>query len=146
MLAVPPARKGAVGVVDTLKTMVFVMFWPWIALASTRLGLLRMSWVIVPALMKLVRSWGSLRVLVAVAVWLAKRFLLLGSLMTNGVISTAGRALGPVNGGGPGKLTVGARHWALMVVPCGIEAIRVRDSPKTGSVSRLISKHATLNI
>ena len=68
MFAVPPARKGVRALVDTVKTMVLVMFWPSMALARTRLGLSRMAWVMVPAEMKLVRSWGRRAVFVAEAV------------------------------------------------------------------------------
>ncbi len=86
-----------------------------------------MAWVMVPAAMNLPRSCGSRAVSVADAVWLAKGILWLGPPMTNGVMSTAGMI------GGPAKLEVGARHWALMVVPWGMDAMRDSDSPSTGS-------------
>jgi hypothetical protein len=47
--------------------------------------------------------------------------------MTNGVMSTGAIF------GGPWKEATGARHWALMVVPCGMEAMRTSESPSTGS-------------
>ena len=86
-----------------------------------------MAWVTVPAAMNLVRSCGNLAVSVFDAVWLANVILLPGLPMMNGVISTEGIF------GAPGKLEAGARHWALMVVPCGIDAIRDSDSPRFGS-------------
>ena len=127
MLAVPPPSSGAVGVVETVKKDVLVIVFPSLALRSTVFGSVCMSRVIVPASMNLVRSCGSLGVLVADAFWLANGILLVVPIM-KGVMSTAAIF------GGPAKLVVGARHWALIVVPCGIDAIRVSDSPKIGSL------------
>ena len=53
--------------------------------------------------------------------------MVLGLPTGKGVMSTDGIC------GGPGKAEVGSRHWALMVVPCGMDAIRVSDSPSFGS-------------
>ena len=127
MLAVPPPSSGAVGLVETVKTVVLVMVCPLMAARSTVLGSVSMAWVMVPAAMNLPRSCGSLGVSVLAAVWPMNGILLLGLPIANGVMSTAGMV------GGPLTLEVGARHWALMVVPCGMDAIRVRDSPSTGS-------------
>ena len=69
-----------------------------------------MFWVIVPAAMKLVRSCGSLGVLVADAVWAANLIFWAGlgvngvgwvELGVNGVMSTTGSVS---KGGGPGKV------------------------------------------
>lgn len=127
MLAVPPPTSGAVGAVETVKRVVLVMVWPLRALRRTVLGSVSMAWVMVPAVMNLLRSCGSRGVSVLEAVWLMNGILPLGLPMMNGVMSTAGMV------GAPLTLEVGARHWALMVVPCGMDAIRVRDSPSTGS-------------
>lgn len=71
MLAVPPPLRVASGwPVETSKTMVSLISWPWMARCRTRFGFLMMSVLIVPALMKLVsrkyqfriigyRSWGE---------------------------------------------------------------------------------------
>ena len=127
MLAVPPPTSGAVGFVETVKTVVLVMVFPLLAVRNTLFGSSRMAWVMVPSAMNLLRSCGSLGVSVADAFWLANGTLLLRLPITNGVMSTLGMV------GGPAMLEVGARHWALMVVPCGMDAIRVSDSPRTGS-------------
>ena len=127
MLAVPPPNSGVVGIVETVKTVVLVIVFPSLALRNTVFGSVSMAWVIVPAAINLVRSCGSLGVSVADAVWLANGILLLVPI-TNGVMSTAGMV------GGPATLVVGARHWALIVVPCGMDAIRASDSPSTGSL------------
>lgn len=119
MLAVPPTNSGAVGVV-------LVMFFPLLALRNTVFGSSRMAWAMVPAAMNFPRSCGSLAVLVFDASWLANRILLLVPI-TNGVMSTAGIV------GGPAIPEVGARHWAVIVVPRGMDAIRINDSPSTGS-------------
>ena len=44
-----------------------------------------------------------------------------------GVMFTAGMV------GGPAMVVVGAKPSALIVVPCGMEAIRTSDSPSDGS-------------
>lgn len=67
--------------------------------------------------------------LVADAVWLVN---LMGLAcwvepITKGVMSTGGMV------GGPEMLVVGTRHWALIVVPCGMDAMRASDSPRKGS-------------
>ena len=49
-------------------------------------------------------------------------------LITNGVILVGGIL------GAPGVVEVGARPWALIVVPCGMDAIRFSDSACTGLV------------
>lgn len=128
MLAVPPPNSGLVGVVETVKKVVLVMVFPSLALRNTVFGSVSVAWVIVPAAMNLVRSCGSLGVSVADAVWLRNVILLLGVPITNGVMSTGGMV------GGPTMLEVGARHWALIVVPCGMDPIRTSDSPSTGSL------------
>ena len=46
--------------------------------------------------------------------------------MTNGVIET-GRIVG-----GPANVTI-LVVWALIVVPCGMDAMRTRLSPRTGT-------------
>lgn len=102
MLAVPPPSSGAVGAVDTVKMVVFVMVLPMLALRNTVLGSVSMSCVIVPAAMNLLRSCGNLGVFVADAVWLANLTLVLLPI-TKGVISTAAIV------GGPEMLVVGAR-------------------------------------
>lgn len=51
----------------------------------------------------------------------------LGEPVLKGVMSIAGMV------GGPRTWLVGARHWAFIVVPCGIEAIRVRVAGRMGS-------------
>lgn len=61
------------------------------------------------------------------AVWLANTIGVVVPVL-NGVISTDGMD------GGPAELVVGARHWALIVVPCGIDPMRASDSPRTGSL------------
>lgn len=61
------------------------------------------------------------------AVWLMKEILAVGVPMTKGVMSVAGMV------GALLMVVVGARHWALMVVPWGMDAIRDSDSPNTGS-------------
>ena len=86
-----------------------------------------MVWLMVFAAMNLLRSCGNLAVSEFDAFWLGNVILVLGLLMTNGVMSTAG------NIGALGKLEAGARHCALIVVPCGIDAIRASDSPRFGS-------------
>jgi len=47
--------------------------------------------------------------------------------MRKGVMLTGGMM------GGPGMLVLGARHWAFIVVPCGMEAMRTSDSLRVGS-------------
>ena len=109
--------------------VVLLMDFPILALRSTVFGSCRMSWVIVPAVMNGVRSCGSLRVFVRFAVWLGNVTNFVGLLLiTNGVISVGGIL------GAPGVVVVGATPWALIVVPCGIEAIRFSDSTCTGLV------------
>ena len=130
MFAVPPPSWGAVGFVEIMMVVVLLMDLPILALRSTVFGSSRMAWVIVPAFMNGVRSCGSLRVFVRFAVWLGK---LTGDggllLIVNGVILVGGIL------GGPGVVAVGATPWALIVVPCGMEAIRLSDSTCTGLVA-----------
>jgi hypothetical protein len=128
ILAVPPPSSGVVGFVETLKTMVLVMVFPMLASRNTVFGSVKMACVMVPSAINLLRSCGSRGVLALDAVWLAKVIVSLGLPIKNGVISTAFMV------GGPAMLVVGARAWALMVVPCGMDAIRTSDSPSTGSV------------
>ena len=59
---------------------------------------------------------------------------MLGLPTGKGVMSIAGMMVVSLKGGGPGLLPMGATHWALMVVPWGMEAMRVRDSGRGGSV------------
>lgn len=109
--------------------VVFVMDFPLLALRSMVFGSSRMAWVIVPAFMNVVRSCGSLRVFVRFAVWLGNVTNAGGLvLILNGVIFATGIL------GGPGVEVVGATPWALIVVPCGMEAIRFSDSTCTGLV------------
>ena len=67
MFAVPPPSSGAVGIVEILIVVVLLMVFPLLASRSTWFGSSRMAWVIVPALMNVVRSCGSLRVFVRLA-------------------------------------------------------------------------------
>jgi hypothetical protein len=68
MFAVPPPSSGLGALVDTLKTIVFVIVWSAIAFLNTVFGSSRIACVIVPAAMKADRSCGSLGVSVLVAV------------------------------------------------------------------------------
>lgn len=81
-----------------------------------------------PAAMKGLRSCGRRGVSVLVAVW-AANVIVAGGLepMMNGVMETGAIF------GGPGKVLLGDRPWALIVAPCGIEAMRTNESPSTGS-------------
>ena len=127
MFAVPPPSWGAVGLVEILMVLVLLMDFPILALRSMVFGSSRMAWVIVPAFMNVVRSCGSLRVFVRFAVWLGNGMNGGGLvLIANGVILVAAIF------GGPGVVVVGATPWALIVVPCGMEAIRFSDSTCTG--------------
>ena len=129
MFAVPPPSWGAVGFVEIMMVVVLLIDFPILALRSTVFGSSRMAWVIVPVFMNGDRSCGSLRVFVRVAVWLGN---VTGDggllLIRNGVILVGGIV------GGPGVVAVGATPWALIVVPCGMEAIRLSDSTCTGLV------------
>ena len=127
MLSVPPPNSGLVGAVETVKVVELVMVLPLLSLRITVFGSFSIAWVMVPAAMNLLRSFGNLAVFELDAFWLANVALPLGGAIKNGVISTAGIF------GAPEELEVGARHWALMVVPCGIDAIRASDSPRIGS-------------
>ena len=127
MLAMPPPVSGEVGMVETVKVVVLVMVLPALAARRTVLGSSSMACVMLPVAMNLLRSWGRRGVSVREAVWLANGIFLLGLSMTKGVMSTFGMV------GGPAVLEVGARHCALMVVPWGMDAMRVSDSPRTGS-------------
>src|SRR5580658_6161931 len=129
ILAVPPPNSGAAGAVETVKTIVLVMVWPAMASRRTVFGSVKIAWVIVPAAMNLVRSWGIRGVSVFAAVWLMKVMNSGGLLpMMKGVMLTAGMV------GGPLMEVVGAKVWALIVVPCGIDAIRTRELASTGVV------------
>ena len=88
MLSVPPPRSRQDGFVETVKTVVWLNVCPTMALVNTTLGLLRISALIIPTAMKLVRSCGSLAVSVASTFWLGNGTLLLGASMPNGVMST----------------------------------------------------------
>ena len=127
MLAVPPPTSEPAGAVETVKTVLLRMVLPTLSLRNTVFGSVRMAWVIVPAATNLLRSCGSLAVFVFDVVWLGNGILLPGLPIANGVMSTDGIF------GAPGELAEGARHWALMVVPCGMDAMRVSDSPSFGS-------------
>ena len=121
MFAVPPPSWGALGLVEIWMVMVFVMDLPVLALRSTVFGSSRMAWVIVFSFMNGSRFCGSRRVFAVVAVWLGNLTNLRGLLlMTNGVILSTWMLGGPE----VVVLGVGATPWALIVVPCGIEAIR----------------------
>jgi hypothetical protein len=86
-----------------------------------------MAWVIVPALMKLVRSCGILAVPGVATVWLGKEINFSGfEPVTNGVMRTGFMV------GGPTKDT--EVPWAPMVVPCGIDAMRMSVTPSAGTV------------
>lgn len=129
MFAVPPPSWGAVGLVEILMVVVLLMVFPILALRRTVFGSSRMAWVIVPALMNGVRSCGSLSVFFKLAVWLGNGTGDGGLLLIkNGVIFATGIL------GGPGVVVVGAMPWALIVVPCGMEAIRLSVSTCTGLV------------
>jgi len=129
ILAVPSSNPAWIGSVDTVKTTVFVIVCPLIASRKKLLGSSKRAWVIVPAAMNLERSCGNRGVAVFDAVW-AMNLMRFGGLLpiTNGVILTAGMV------GGPAILPVGARPEALIVVPGGIDPIRVIVSFRTGVV------------
>ena len=127
MSAIPPPISGLAGTVETVKVVELVMVLPTLSLRNTVFGSVSMAWVMVFAAMNWLRSCGNLAVSEFDAFWLANVILVLGLPMTNGVMSTAG-IFGALE-----ELVVGARHWALIVVPCGIDAIRASDSPRFGS-------------
>lgn len=68
MLAVPPPAPETVGMVETVKTIVLVIFCPTTSLRSLVFGSFSRSCVMVPSAMNLVRSCGSRGVSVRVAV------------------------------------------------------------------------------
>jgi hypothetical protein len=70
MLSTPPPNSGAVGLVAIDITVKAVIFCPLMWLRRTVFGSSKMACVIVPALMKEVRSCGSRAVPWAAAVWL----------------------------------------------------------------------------
>ena len=88
MSSVPPPNSGALGMVSIRMTVVAMMFWAAARFFRTMLGLSRMSCVIVPAAMKLVRSCGSRKVSVLAAVWLGNLMVAVGSPILKGVMST----------------------------------------------------------
>jgi len=92
----------------------------------TVLGSSRIACVIVPAVMKGVRSCGMRGVFGVAAVWLANLILVAGFAVRNGVMSTAAMFGGP--------LATGVNvPCASMVVPCGIEPILTRVGPSAGA-------------
>src|SRR3954471_5498341 len=125
MLPVPPPMTGATARVSILMVVVSTMFCPAIALRRTLFGSSRMACVIVPAAMKLERSCGILGVGVLVAVWEGNRIFAPAPLLPMGVMSTGGIT------GGPGFLS--NVPWALIVVPCGMEAIRTTVTVSPGA-------------
>src|ERR1700753_3361294 len=89
-----------------------------------------MAWVIVPAAMNGVRSWGIRAVPLAAAVWLGKVILPAGLPMANGVMSIAGITFEMVIG----ALMSAVPPWAAIVVPCGMEGIRTTVPGSAGWV------------
>src|ERR1700689_1797889 len=96
MLSVPPPNSGAAGMGLMLIARNGVTFWWAMWLARIRLGLSRMSWVIVPAATKEVRSCGIRSVFSSVTFWLGKRNA--GPFTKLGVISATSNAGFPAMG------------------------------------------------
>src|ERR1700737_5022805 len=122
-----PPDSGEPGLVEMAITTVWVMFWFAIWFRNTVFGSSRIACVMVPAAMKGVRSCGMRGVVLSVAVWLLNLILFAGLPPGKGVMST-GSILGP-------PLTEAiSMPWATIVVPCGIDAIRVTVNGSFGFV------------
>src|SRR5277367_3941554 len=125
MLSTPPPKSGGVGAVEMIIAIVLMIFCVAMTSLSSLFGLSNNCCVIVPAAMKLLRSCGILGVFVLAAVWLANLILFAGFAVRNGVMSTGFMI------GGPATST--KVPCASMVVPCGIEAMRVTVVPSGGT-------------
>src|SRR5579875_948473 len=119
MFSAPPPNRGLTGLAATDRAVVDVMVCLVKTSRRTVLGSFSMAWVMVPFAMNVDRSCGIRAVLASVAVWL-------GNGPLDGVMVTGG------GDGGPAK--VRNVPWQLIVVPCGIEAIRTRLVPSPGSL------------
>src|SRR5271168_3243083 len=126
MLSTPPPKSGGVGAVEMIIAIVLSIFCLATTSLSNLFGLSNNCCVIVPAAIKLLRSCGILGVFGLVAVWLANLILFAGFAVWNGVMSTGFMS------GAPATST--KLPCASMVVPCGIDAMRVTVSPSAGRV------------
>lgn len=135
ILSVPPPNSGLgglgflrpAGFVDIKMAIVEMIFCALTILLRIEFGLSNMSCVIVPALMKGVRSCGIRAVPWLVAVWLGNfiGFVVFpGATVVNGVISTEFMIGGPS--------TANENPCASIVVPCGMDPMRARVGPSTG--------------
>src|SRR5580704_12324481 len=126
MFWVPPPNSGAAGWVAMTITVVDVMVCDAMWLRRNVLGSSSMACVIVPASTNDVRSCGMRAVSLSDAIWLGNWTLLFGWPIVNGVMFTAAIS------GLPSMMD--EVPWASIVVPCGIDAMRVTVGPSRGSV------------
>src|SRR5271166_5346357 len=120
MLSAPPPNNGLAGFVAMEIVVVERIFCEAMWLRSSVFGSSSIFWVMVPAAMKLVKSWGMRAVPLLLAVRFAK------TLGPGGLMVTAGIVGGP--------LAVDDVPCARKVLPCGIDAIRTSVCPSAGSV------------